>query len=203
MRNVYDTNGALLEQTILSTETIKEPVNKKVVEGTKKVTSSTKYITGSGQFIWPVPNYRYCSRWYGGRPQGRGHLRPGRYAHLRLRRRHRHQGGLQQGRCRYRLWLLGHHQPRRRIQLCVCTLPVPDRPARARPSSRASSSAIWAARAVPPATTATSRYVSMVRIFLPRVSSRGKNNLSVNASHCQPLPFRHFRATSPGRGSLS
>ena len=28
MQNVYDTNGALLEQTILSTETIREPVNK-------------------------------------------------------------------------------------------------------------------------------------------------------------------------------
>ena len=29
MQNVYDTNGVLLEQTILSTETIREPVNKK------------------------------------------------------------------------------------------------------------------------------------------------------------------------------
>ena len=25
---------------------------------------------GSGSFIWPVPNYRYCSRWYGGRHRG-------------------------------------------------------------------------------------------------------------------------------------
>ena len=65
MRNVYDTNGTLLEQTILSTETIKEPVNKKVVVGTKKAsTGGAKYITGSGRFIWPVPNYKYCSRWY-------------------------------------------------------------------------------------------------------------------------------------------
>ena len=59
-----------MDQSVLSTEVIKEPVNKKVVEGTKKVTSSTKYITGSGRFIWPVPNYRYCSRWYGGRHKG-------------------------------------------------------------------------------------------------------------------------------------
>ena len=65
MRNVYDTNGTLLEQTILSTETVKEPVNKKVVVGTKKAsTGGAKYITGSGRFIWPVPNYKYCSRWY-------------------------------------------------------------------------------------------------------------------------------------------
>lgn len=69
-QNVYDANNVLVEQTILSTEVIKEPVNKKVVQGTKKVTSGTKFITGSGQFIWPVPNYRYCSRWYGGRHRG-------------------------------------------------------------------------------------------------------------------------------------
>ena len=71
LQNIYDTNGALLEQTVLSTETIKEPVNKKVVVGTKKAArSATAYITGSGQFIWPVPGYRYCSRWYGSGPKG-------------------------------------------------------------------------------------------------------------------------------------
>ena len=64
LQNVYDTNGTLLEQTVLSTEIIKEAVPKKVTVGTKKVTSSTKYITGSGKFIWPVPNYKDCSRWY-------------------------------------------------------------------------------------------------------------------------------------------
>ena len=64
LQNVYDTNGTLLEQTVLSTEIIREAVPKKVTVGTKKVTSSTKYITGSGRFIWPVPNYKYCSRWY-------------------------------------------------------------------------------------------------------------------------------------------
>ena len=70
LQNVYDTNGTLLEQTVLSTQTIKEAVPKKVVVGTKKVTNSTQYITGSGQFIWPVPNYRYCSRWYGSGHKG-------------------------------------------------------------------------------------------------------------------------------------
>ncbi len=72
MQNVYDTNGVLLEQTILSTETIREPVNKKVVVGTKKVTKygAAAYIGGSGQFIWPVPGYRNCSRWYGSGQKG-------------------------------------------------------------------------------------------------------------------------------------
>ena len=69
-QRVYDTNGTQLSQQILSTEVIKEPVTEKIVVGTKKVTSSTSYITGSGQFIWPVPGYRNCSRWYGGSHKG-------------------------------------------------------------------------------------------------------------------------------------
>ena len=51
LQNVYDTNGTLLEQTVVSTQTLKEAVPKKVVVGTKKVTNKTAYITGSGQFI--------------------------------------------------------------------------------------------------------------------------------------------------------
>ena len=69
-QRVYDTNGTQLSQQILSTEVIKEPVTEKIVVGTKKVTTSTSYITGSGQFIWPVPGYRNCSRWYGGSHKG-------------------------------------------------------------------------------------------------------------------------------------
>ena len=70
LQNVYDANGTLLEQTIVSTQTLKEAVPKKVVVGTKKVTNKTAYITGSGQFIWPGPNYRNCSRWYGSGHKG-------------------------------------------------------------------------------------------------------------------------------------
>lgn len=70
MQNLYDTNGTLLEQIILNTEVIKEPVTEKVTVGTKKVTVQTAYITGSGQFIWPVPGYKYCSRWFGGSHKG-------------------------------------------------------------------------------------------------------------------------------------
>ena len=69
-QRVYDTNGTQLSQQILSTEVIKEPVTEKIVVGTKKVATSTSYITGSGQFIWPVPGYRNCSRWYGGSHKG-------------------------------------------------------------------------------------------------------------------------------------
>ena len=69
-QRVYNTDGIQLSQKILSTEVVQEPVAEKIVEGTKKVSSSTAYITGSGQFIWPVPGYRYCSRWYGGNHKG-------------------------------------------------------------------------------------------------------------------------------------
>ena len=48
----------------------KEPVTEKVTVGTKKVSSGASYITGSGRFIWPVPGYRNCSRWYGGSHKG-------------------------------------------------------------------------------------------------------------------------------------
>ena len=70
-QRVYNTDGVQLSQQIIKTDIIKEPVTEKIVEGTKKAAStSTSYITGSGQFIWPVPGYRYCSRWYGGNHKG-------------------------------------------------------------------------------------------------------------------------------------
>ena len=96
MQNVYDTNGVLLEQTILSTETIREPVNKKVVVGTKKVTKNgaAAYIGGSGQFIWPVPGLPQLLALVWQRPQGRGYLCLCRYAHLCIGGRHCDQGRL-------------------------------------------------------------------------------------------------------------
>ena len=71
-QRVYNTDGVQLSQQILSSEVVKEPVTEKIVVGTKKkaVKNSTSYITGSGQFIWPVPGYRYCSRWYGSGHKG-------------------------------------------------------------------------------------------------------------------------------------
>ena len=69
-QRVYNTDGVQLSQKILNSEVVQEPVTEKIVEGTKKITNSTTYITGSGQFIWPVPGYRYCSRWYGSGHKG-------------------------------------------------------------------------------------------------------------------------------------
>ena len=69
-QNICDASGTVLEQTILGAQVLEEPVTEKVIVGTKPITSSTTQITGSGQFIWPVPQYRYCSRWYGGSHHG-------------------------------------------------------------------------------------------------------------------------------------
>ena len=43
---MYDTNGTQLNQPILSTEVIKEPVTEKIVVGTKKQ-AKTSYITSA------------------------------------------------------------------------------------------------------------------------------------------------------------
>ena len=119
-QRVYNTDGIQLSQKILSTEVVQEPVTEKIVKGTKKVTSSTSYITGSGQFIWLPELLALVRR----QPQGCGYLCGCRYAHLRIGGRHRDQGRLQQGRCRYGLWLLHHHQPRQRLHHGVCALSV-------------------------------------------------------------------------------
>lgn len=68
-QNVYDTEGNLLEQTIISSEVTKEPVNREIVVGTKLPSGSVAQV-GNGTFIWPVPQYTYCSRWYSSSHKG-------------------------------------------------------------------------------------------------------------------------------------
>ena len=62
-QNLYATDGTLLNQTIVSSEVTKEPVEREIVVGTKLPSGSVAQV-GNGTFIWPVPNYTYCSRWY-------------------------------------------------------------------------------------------------------------------------------------------
>lgn len=61
--DTYDAAGVLLEREILRTEVVKEPVTEKIVTGTKLPSGSIAAI-GNGTFMWPVPSYTYCSRWY-------------------------------------------------------------------------------------------------------------------------------------------
>ena len=62
-QNVYATDGTMLSQTILSSEVTKAPVDREIVVGTKLPSGSVAQV-GNGTFIWPVPQYTYCSRWY-------------------------------------------------------------------------------------------------------------------------------------------
>ncbi len=62
-QNVYNTDGELLEQAIVSSEVVKEPVSRQIVTGTRLPSGSVAQV-GNGTFIWPVPQYSYCSRWY-------------------------------------------------------------------------------------------------------------------------------------------
>ncbi len=61
--DTYDTSGVLLERDILRSEVVREPVAEKIVTGTKLPSGSIAAI-GNGTFMWPVPAYQYCSRWY-------------------------------------------------------------------------------------------------------------------------------------------
>ena len=68
-QNLYDTDGNLLNQTILSSEITKEPVDREIVVGTRLPSGSVAQV-GNGTFIWPVPQYTYCSRWYSSSHKG-------------------------------------------------------------------------------------------------------------------------------------
>ena len=68
-QNLYDTDGNLLQQTIISSQVTKEPVQREIVVGTKLPSGSVAQV-GNGTFIWPVPNYTYCSRWYSSSHKG-------------------------------------------------------------------------------------------------------------------------------------
>lgn len=55
-------NGVKVSTDYLKTTVLKEPVNKEVVKGTH-LKSGMVAQYGTGSFMWPVPNYKYVSRW--------------------------------------------------------------------------------------------------------------------------------------------
>lgn len=65
----FDAAGNLLATDILSTQVLREPVNKEVVIGTRMASGSVGKV-GSGTLMWPVPNYRRVSRWVQFRSNG-------------------------------------------------------------------------------------------------------------------------------------
>lgn len=60
----YDTEGNVLSTVLVRETVLSEPVTRKIVQGTKLPDGQVGQY-GSGTFQWPVPTYRYVSRWYG------------------------------------------------------------------------------------------------------------------------------------------
>ncbi len=65
----YDADGNILDTQIVDVQTLREPVTKEVVRGTRLPSGSTAQL-GGGTLIWPCPGYRRVSRWAVGRHKG-------------------------------------------------------------------------------------------------------------------------------------
>ena len=59
---VKDTDGNVISAEVLNETILSEPVTKQIVKGTKTPTGTVAKV-GNGSLMWPVPGYRYCSRW--------------------------------------------------------------------------------------------------------------------------------------------
>ena len=55
-------NGVKTSTVVLNETMLVEPVNREVIKGTR-LRSGMVASYGSGNFVWPVPNYTYVSRW--------------------------------------------------------------------------------------------------------------------------------------------
>ena len=62
-------DGATTEVRTIAVETLREPVTEHLMTGTKLKDFMYGSINGV-DFIWPVPQYRYLSRWMGGSHTG-------------------------------------------------------------------------------------------------------------------------------------
>ena len=60
--NVTYIGGNVVDVSIVQINVIQEPVDEQIVVGTHLSNGMVAH-TGSGTFYWPVPNYKYVSRW--------------------------------------------------------------------------------------------------------------------------------------------
>ena len=62
IRDITYIDGQVSDVSIVQINTLVEPVTEQVVVGTRLESGMVAQV-GSGTFYWPVPNYRYVSRW--------------------------------------------------------------------------------------------------------------------------------------------
>ena len=59
----YVTEGGVTNEQIVESVTLQEPVNEEIVIGSRMPAGSLAEVSGYGTLLWPVPNYKYVSRW--------------------------------------------------------------------------------------------------------------------------------------------
>ena len=62
IRDTTYIDGQVTDVSIVKINTLVEPVTEQVIVGTRLESGMVAQV-GSGTFYWPVPNYRYVSRW--------------------------------------------------------------------------------------------------------------------------------------------
>ncbi len=59
----YVTENGVTTEQIVESVTLTEPVNEEIVIGSRMPAGSLAEVSGYGTLLWPVPNYKYVSRW--------------------------------------------------------------------------------------------------------------------------------------------
>ena len=158
-------DGAVTDRQAVAYNVLQAPTPEITVTGTKLKNGMIAKV-GSGSFIWPVPNYKYVSRWMGNGHRGADIcaaygtpiLAPTPAQSLL-------QAGIIPTETMWRSTMAT--ATRRCTVTCPASLFL-----RGRPSRRGRSSAMSAPRAIPPATTATLRCPITVRCSAPIRCSR-------------------------------
>lgn len=59
----YVTENGVTTEQIVDSVTLEEPVNEEIVIGSRMPAGALAEVSGYGTLLWPVPNYKYVSRW--------------------------------------------------------------------------------------------------------------------------------------------
>ena len=158
-------DGAVTDRQAVAYNVLQAPTPEITVTGTKLKNGMIAKV-GSGSFIWPVPNYKYVSRW-----MGNGHRGADICAAYGTPILASDSGTIIAAGWHYSYGTMWRSTTATATRRCTVTCPA-SLFLRGRPSRRGRSSAMSAPRATPPATTATLRCPITVRCSAPIRCSR-------------------------------